>query len=48
MYLNFGYIKALDLKRPELYRGEPKSGKADATLTIEDSDMIQMVSFLRY
>ncbi|XP_076668562.1 peroxisomal multifunctional enzyme type 2 isoform X2 [Andrena cerasifolii] len=32
----------LDLKRPELYRGEPKSGKADATLTIEDSDMIQI------
>ena len=32
----------LDLKSPELYRGEPKSGKADATLTIEDSDMIQL------
>ena len=32
----------LDLKKPELYRGEPKSGKADATLTIEDSDMIQI------
>ena len=32
----------LDLKRPELYRGEPKSGKADATLTIEDSDMIEI------
>ena len=32
----------LDLKKAELYRGEPKSGKADATLTIEDSDMIQI------
>lgn len=32
----------LDLKRAEVYRGEPKSGKADATLTLEDADMIQM------
>ncbi|KOC64143.1 Peroxisomal multifunctional enzyme type 2 [Habropoda laboriosa] len=32
----------LDLKKPEVYRGELKSGKADATLTLEDADMIQM------
>ncbi|XP_076642289.1 peroxisomal multifunctional enzyme type 2 [Halictus rubicundus] len=32
----------LDLKKAELYKGEPTSGKADATLTIEDTDMIQM------
>ncbi|XP_033333627.1 peroxisomal multifunctional enzyme type 2 [Megalopta genalis] len=32
----------LDLKKAEMYKGEPKSGKADATLTIEDADMIQM------
>ncbi|XP_076244518.1 peroxisomal multifunctional enzyme type 2 [Calliopsis andreniformis] len=32
----------LDLKTPKVYRGEPESGKADATLIIEDSDMVQM------
>ncbi|XP_076633275.1 peroxisomal multifunctional enzyme type 2 [Colletes latitarsis] len=32
----------LDLKTPEVYKGDPKSGKSDATLTIEDADMIQM------
>ncbi|PBC28546.1 Peroxisomal multifunctional enzyme type [Apis cerana cerana] len=31
----------LDLKKSEVYRGEPKS-KPDATLTLEDADMIQM------
>ncbi|XP_076750161.1 peroxisomal multifunctional enzyme type 2 [Xylocopa sonorina] len=32
----------LDLKKGEVYRGMPKSGKADTTLTIEDADMVQM------
>ncbi|CAK9813409.1 Peroxisomal multifunctional enzyme type 2 [Anthophora plagiata] len=32
----------LDLKKPEVYRGEPKSVKPDATLTLEDADMVQM------
>ncbi|XP_003706333.1 peroxisomal multifunctional enzyme type 2 isoform X1 [Megachile rotundata] len=32
----------LDLKKAEIYRGEPKSGKPDATLTLEDTDMIQI------
>nr|XP_034196444.1 peroxisomal multifunctional enzyme type 2 [Osmia lignaria] len=32
----------LDLKKAEVYKGEPKSGKPDATLTLEDADMIQM------
>ncbi|XP_066587464.1 peroxisomal multifunctional enzyme type 2-like [Prorops nasuta] len=32
----------LDLKKAEVYKGEPKSGKADATLTIEDKDMVQI------
>ncbi|XP_031828485.2 peroxisomal multifunctional enzyme type 2 [Nomia melanderi] len=32
----------MDLKKAELHKGEPKSGKADATLTIEDVDMIEM------
>ncbi|XP_017882295.1 peroxisomal multifunctional enzyme type 2 [Ceratina calcarata] len=35
-------VWTLDLKKAEVYRGEPKSGKADATLTLEDADMIQM------
>ncbi|KOX75508.1 Peroxisomal multifunctional enzyme type 2 [Melipona quadrifasciata] len=32
----------LDLKKGELYKGEPKSGKPDATLTLENEDMVQM------
>lgn len=37
----------MDLKKSEVYRGEPKS-KPDATLTLEDADMIQMVNFFLY
>ncbi|XP_078044270.1 peroxisomal multifunctional enzyme type 2 [Augochlora pura] len=43
--LSKGTVKAtwtLDLKKAEMYKGEPKTGKADATLIIEDADMIQM------
>lgn len=32
----------LDLKQGAVHRGHPKTGKADTTLTIEDSDMIQL------
>ncbi|XP_028050598.1 peroxisomal multifunctional enzyme type 2 isoform X2 [Monomorium pharaonis] len=32
----------LDLKNGEVYKGKPKSGKADATLTIEDKDMVEI------
>ncbi|KAK9310148.1 hypothetical protein QLX08_000433 [Tetragonisca angustula] len=32
----------LDLRKGELYKGEPKSGKPDATLTVENEDMIQL------
>jgi len=27
-----------------VHKGKPKSGKADATLTVEDTDMIEIVS----
>ncbi|XP_039302654.1 peroxisomal multifunctional enzyme type 2 isoform X2 [Solenopsis invicta] len=32
----------LDLKKGEVYKGKPKSGKADATLTVEDKDMVEI------
>ncbi|XP_029157565.1 peroxisomal multifunctional enzyme type 2 [Nylanderia fulva] len=32
----------LDLKNAEVHKGKPKSGKADATLTIEDTDMVEI------
>lgn len=32
----------LDLKKAEVYQGEPKTGKPDATLTLDDGDMMQM------
>lgn len=32
----------LDMKTAEVYKGEPKTGKADATLTVDDVDMIQI------
>ncbi|GAB1867197.1 Peroxisomal multifunctional enzyme type 2 [Camponotus japonicus] len=32
----------LDLKNAEVHKGKPKSGKADATLTVEDTDMIEI------
>lgn len=32
----------LDLKKGEIHRGKPKSGKADTTLTIEDKDMVEI------
>lgn len=36
---------AADLKTGKVYRGEPEKGiKADTTLTIDDSDMIDLVS----
>lgn len=36
---------AADLKTGKVYRGEPeKNVKADTTLTIDDSDMIDLVS----
>lgn len=38
-------IIAADLKKGKIYRGEPeKDVKADTTLTIDDSDMIDLVS----
>ncbi|XP_020707826.1 peroxisomal multifunctional enzyme type 2 isoform X2 [Athalia rosae] len=32
----------LDLKKGEVYKGDLKSGKADTTLTVEDSDMVDI------
>ena len=32
----------LDMKKGEVYRGNPKSGKPDATLTLEDANMMQI------
>ncbi|XP_070158034.1 peroxisomal multifunctional enzyme type 2 isoform X2 [Polyergus mexicanus] len=32
----------LDLKNGEVHKGKPKSGKADATLTVEDADMVEI------
>jgi 3-hydroxyacyl-CoA dehydrogenase/3a,7a,12a-trihydroxy-5b-cholest-24-enoyl-CoA hydratase len=32
----------LDLKNGEVHKGKPKSGKADATLTVEDTDMVEI------
>lgn len=32
----------LDLKKGEIYKGEPKSGKIDTTLTLEDKDMMDI------
>ncbi|XP_054012108.1 peroxisomal multifunctional enzyme type 2 [Hylaeus anthracinus] len=34
----------LDLKKPEVHRGEPKSDKIDAILSVEDEDMVQMAT----
>ncbi|CAH0695838.1 unnamed protein product [Spodoptera exigua] len=34
----------LDLKVPEVYEGQPKSGKADTTMTLSDSDMVDLAS----
>lgn len=40
---------AADLKAGKVYRGEPEKGiKADTTLTIDDSDMIDLVSIKVY
>ncbi|XP_070513940.1 non-specific lipid-transfer protein-like 1 isoform X2 [Cardiocondyla obscurior] len=32
----------LDLKKGEVHKGKPKSGKIDTTLTVEDKDMVQI------
>lgn len=40
--MSFHFI-ALDLKKAEVYKGEPKSGKADTTLTVDDKDMVAIV-----
>lgn len=43
------YNLAADLKTGKVYRGEPEKGvKVDTTLTIDDSDMIDLVSYLNY
>jgi len=34
----------LDLKVPEVYEGQPKSGKADTTMTLSDSDMVDLAA----
>lgn len=38
------YFTALDLKSGAVYEGEPKSGKADTTMTISDGDLIDIAS----
>lgn len=50
-YINFCHLfknsihLAVDLKTGEgsIYRGPPKSGKADVTLTMDDEDVILMM-----
>ena len=42
---NLLFLIALDLKNGEVHKGKPKSGKADATLTLEDKDMVEIVSW---
>lgn len=34
----------LDLKAPVVYDGQPKSGKADTTMTVADDDLVQIAS----
>lgn len=34
----------LDLKVPEVYEGQPKNGKADTTMTLSDSDMVDLAA----
>ncbi|XP_035737736.1 peroxisomal multifunctional enzyme type 2-like [Vespa mandarinia] len=34
----------LDLKKGDVYKGQPKSGKADTTLTTEDKDMMDIAT----
>lgn len=41
IYLFLFYL-ALDLKKGEVYEGQPKGGKADTTLTVSDSDMVDI------
>lgn len=40
----FILFTALDLKVPEVYEGQPKSGKADTTMTLSDSDMVDLAA----
>lgn len=43
--VNVSLFAALDLKKGAVYAGEPVSGtKVDTTLTIEDQDMVELVS----
>ncbi|KOB69072.1 Estradiol 17-beta-dehydrogenase, partial [Operophtera brumata] len=37
-------IIALDLKTPEVYNASPKSGKADTTMTVSDTDLLEIAS----
>lgn len=34
----------MDLKTPEVYNTSPKSGKADTTMTVSDTDLIEIAS----
>ncbi|XP_013187596.2 peroxisomal multifunctional enzyme type 2 isoform X2 [Amyelois transitella] len=34
----------LDLKSGDVYEGEPKSGKADTTMTVSDADLIDIAA----
>lgn len=43
------FFLAADLKTGKIYRGEPEKGvKADTTLTIDDLDMIDLVSMFSH
>lgn len=42
--MNWIFLPALDLKAPLVYDGQPKSGKADTTMTVADDDLVQIAS----
>ena len=38
------FFTALDLKTPTVHEGGPRSGKADTTMTVADSDLIEIAT----
>lgn len=36
------YIAALDMKKGDVYRGEPRENKAQCTITVNDEDMMAL------
>lgn len=40
----FFVLTAVDFKNPTVYEGAPKEGKADVTLTISDTDLLNLAA----